>query len=67
MQVIFSFTLNTKSKQVVYAGNVTPLTALKILQDVVISGLQEGNRGDGDQTDKAKEVKDAINRRTQQT
>jgi len=37
MLVIFSFTLNTDTGEVAYAGTIDPVPALKLLQDIVVT------------------------------
>lgn len=39
MQVLFSFTINTETKEAVVVGNIDPADALPILQDIVIADL----------------------------
>ena len=37
MQLIFTFTLNTETKQIAFAGNMEPQAALSMLQQLVIA------------------------------
>lgn len=38
-QIIFAFAFNPENKEAVFSGNVEPVVALKILQDIVIADL----------------------------
>ena len=37
MQLIFTFTVNTETKQIAFAGNMEPQAALSMLQQLVIA------------------------------
>ncbi len=40
MQILFSFTFNTETKEATFAGNVDPIIALHALQDIAFSSLR---------------------------
>lgn len=49
MQVIFTFTLNTETKEASMAGNVEPEAALQILQQLVIAqAMQRARQSEAD-------------------
>jgi len=36
-QIIFAFTMETETKEAVFSGNVSPATALQVLQEIVVA------------------------------
>jgi len=51
MQIIYAFTFNTETKEATFSGNVKPLVALQILQNIVIMAESRAQQG-GDGNDK---------------
>ena len=46
-QIIFSFTLNTETKEAVFAGNIEPAAALHVLQDLVVAEMMRRANNNG--------------------
>lgn len=50
MQILFSFTFNTKTNEATVAGNVEPQLALNILQGIVVAAMVAKRQNDGHHT-----------------
>jgi len=64
MQILFTFTFNTESKEIIYRSNIAPPeaqlpVALQILQNALIAGSQMPN-GKGKPDTGKKEVSDKV-------
>ena len=47
MQIIFTFTFNPETKEGTFAGNIEPVAALHILQDLVVAEMMRRASNNG--------------------
>ena len=47
MQIIFTFTFNPETKEGTFAGNIDPVAALHILQDLVVAEMMRRANNNG--------------------